>query len=63
MGRRRLDFEKVDLQDSIDLAGEMLRETIHDKGEAAKKGWKKQWMFSEGQDRSKASSKEIGVLS
>jgi hypothetical protein len=63
MGRRRLGFEKVDLQDSKDLAGEMLKETIHDGGEAARKGWKKQQLFSEGRDKSRASSREIGVLS
>jgi hypothetical protein len=42
MGRRRSDFEKVDLQNSIDLAGEALKETIHDGGEAAERGWKEQ---------------------
>ena len=38
MGRRRLGFEKVDLQDSIDLAGETLKEMIYDGGEVAEKG-------------------------
>jgi hypothetical protein len=42
MGRRKSGFEKVDLQDSIDLADEMLKETIHDRGEADGKGWNKQ---------------------
>jgi hypothetical protein len=33
-------FEKVDVQNSIDLAGEALKETIHIGGEVARRGWK-----------------------
>jgi hypothetical protein len=63
MGRRRLGFEKVDLQDLVDLASETLKETIHDEGEVAGKGWKKQQLFSKGRVRSRTNSREICVLS
>jgi hypothetical protein len=63
MGRRRLDFEKFDLQNSIDLAGKALKETIHERGEAAGRGWKEQHLFREGRNKTRASSSEIGVLS
>jgi hypothetical protein len=63
MGRRRLDFEKFDLQNSIDLAGKALKETIHERGEAVGRGWKEQHLFREGRNKTRASSSEIGVLS
>jgi hypothetical protein len=50
MGRGRSNFEKVDFQNSIDLAGKALKETIHDGGEAAEGGWKEQQLFREGQN-------------
>ena len=60
---RRMGFEKVNLQNSIDLVSETLKEMIHDGGEAARRGWKEQQLFSEGRDKTRASSSEIGVLS
>lgn len=53
---------KMSIFKTVDLAGEMLKKTIHDGGEAVKNGWKKQQLFSEGRDTSRVSSREIVVL-
>jgi hypothetical protein len=48
MERRRLGFEKINLQDSTDLADEAFEEMIHDRDGAGGDGWILWQLFREG---------------